>query len=587
MNPTRIFEILDHQLKNNPLECCLSTKKNGLWINKSTLEFYEMVNQITFALLKLGVKPNEKIALISSTNRTEWSVIDMGILQLGAITVPLYPNISSNDYEFILNHSESTYCFVSDKEIYLKLASIKKNVKGLKGIYSFDKISGCKNWLNLIELGNKNQDQHKLNKYRSNISDSDVATIIYTSGTTGIPKGVMLTHKNIVSNVISASKKFPFKKKQIALSFLPLCHIFERTFVYGYMYNGISVNFAESLDTISENLMEVKPNFMTAVPRLLEKVYEKIYNKGNEFSGLKKKIFFWSIKVALKFEPYNNNLIYLIKHWIAKKLVLSKWKNALGGKLELICSGSAPLQPRLARVFSAAGITIAEAYGLTETSPAISINELKNKCLKIGTVGKPIENVEIKIANDGEILCKGPNVMKGYYKDPKLTKKVMSGGFFHTGDIGLIDNDGFLKVTDRKKQIFKTSGGKYIAPQVIENYLKQSNLIEQIIVIGEGKKMPAALIQPNFDQARLWMKQNSIPYGKNLEDISKNLKLIEKITIEIRTYDKNFGSWERVKAIKLTPDIWSIEGGHLTPTMKVKRKAVISKYQFLINEIYN
>lgn len=587
MNPTRIFEILDVQLKNNPIENCMSEKKDGRWVNISTQEMSRTINQITTALLKLGVKPNEKIALISSTNRTEWSVIDMGILQLGAITVPLYPNISSNDYEFILNHSESTYCFVSDKDIYLKLASIKKNVKRLKGIYSFDQIENCNNWLDLIKLGQKNQNDDELKKYKSNISDSDVATIIYTSGTTGFPKGVMLTHKNIVSNVISASKKFPFKKNQTALSFLPLCHIFERTFVYGYIYNGISVHFAESLDTISENLLEVKPNFMTAVPRLLEKVYEKIYNKGNELSGLKKKLFYWSIKIALKYEPYNNyNLIYLLKHTIAKKLVLSKWKQALGGKLELICSGSAPLQPRLARVFSAAGITIAEAYGLTETSPAISINDLRDKGLRIGTVGKPIENVEIKIADDGEILCKGPNIMKGYFKDSDLTKKTMSGEYFHTGDIGILDNDGFLKITDRKKQMFKTSGGKYIAPQVIENKLKESVLIEQIIVIGEGEKMPSALIQPNFDEARLWLKKNNISFEDNLEAISKNSKLIEQITNEIRTYDKNFGSWESVKAIKLTPEIWSIEEGHLTPTMKVRRKVVFNKYQSLIKEIY-
>jgi len=587
MNPTRIFEILDIQLKNNPIENCMSEKKDGRWVNISTQEMSRTINQITTALLKLGVKPNEKIALISSTNRTEWSVIDMGILQLGAITVPLYPNISSNDYEFILNHSESTYCFVSDKDIYLKLASIKKNVKRLKGIYSFDQIENCNNWLDLIKLGQKNQNDDELKKYKSNISDSDVATIIYTSGTTGFPKGVMLTHKNIVSNVISASKKFPFKKNQTALSFLPLCHIFERTFVYGYIYNGISVHFAESLDTISENLLEVKPNFMTAVPRLLEKVYEKIYNKGNELSGLKKKLFYWSIKIALKYEPYNNyNLIYLLKHTIAKKLVLSKWKQALGGNLELICSGSAPLQPRLARVFSAAGITIAEAYGLTETSPAISINDLRDKGLRIGTVGKPIENVEIKIADDGEILCKGPNIMKGYFKDSDLTKKTMSGEYFHTGDIGILDNDGFLKITDRKKQMFKTSGGKYIAPQVIENKLKESVLIEQIIVIGEGKKMPSALIQPNFDEARLWLKKNNISFEDNLDAISKNSKLIEQITNEIRTYDKNFGSWESVKSIKLTPEIWSIEEGHLTPTMKVRRKVVFNKYQSLIKEIY-
>ena len=589
MKPSRIFDILSIQAENHPIEKCLNYKRNGNWESISTQKYFECVNFISAALVEMGVKPQDKIALISTTNRSEWCIMDMAILQVGAISVPLYPNISSNDYKYILNHSESVFCFVSDQQVFDKVFSIKSKVKGLLEIFTFDQIEGFKTWTELIELGKEAWDEKKLEEVKSNIESDSIATIIYTSGTTGVPKGVMLSHVNIVSNVISATKKFPFEERnQTALSFLPLCHIFERTFIYGYLYNNISVYFAESLDTISENLKEVKPNFMTAVPRLLEKVYDKIYSKGNDLKGLKKTLFFWAVKVGLKYDPnHKSDFIYNMKHWIANKLILSKWKMALGGNLKIICSGSAPLQARLARVFSAAGMTIVEAYGLTETSPAISINDLRNGGLKIGTVGKIIEGVEVKIAADGEILCKGPNIMKGYFKDPEQTSKVMKGDYFKTGDIGTIDEDGFLKITDRKKQMFKTSGGKYIAPQVIENELKQSLLIEQIIVIGEGKKMTSALIQPSFDLAKIWLEKQGISCKKDMESICKNENLFNKINAEIRLHDEKFGKWEQVKKIRLTPVKWSIEGGHLTPTMKVKRKMVMKKFQYLIDEIYS
>ncbi len=588
MTPSRIFDILSIKVENQPLDRCLNDKRNGEWTALSTEKLFDSVNSISAALIEMGVKPQDKIALISSNNRSEWSILDMAILQVGAISVPLYPNISSKDYEYILNHSESIFCFISDQQIYDKVFSIKKQVKGLKEIYAFDEIKGCKNWVELLQIGKEEWNEKKLSETKSNVDSDAIATIIYTSGTTGTPKGVVLSHGNIVSNVISATKKFPFENRnQTALSFLPLCHIFERTFIYGYLYNGIEVYYAESLETISENLNEVKPNFMTAVPRLLEKVYDKIYAKGDDLKGLKKSLFYWAVDVALKYEPYNKSgLIYRIKHSIANKLILSKWKEALGGNLEVICSGSAPLQSRLARVFAAAGMTIAEAYGLTETSPAISVNDLRNRGLKIGTVGKIIDGVEVLIADDGEILCKGPNIMKGYYKDPIQTLEVMEGDYFKTGDIGTIDEDGFLKITDRKKQMFKTSGGKYIAPQVIESQLKQSLLIEQIVVIGEGKNMASALIQPNFEQAKLWLNKNGIPCGNDHDTISKNESLIEQINKEIRSHDQSFGKWEQVKVIKLTPNVWTIEDGHMTPTMKVKRKVVIDKYHDLIDEIY-
>ena len=588
MIPSRIFDILSVQAENRPNDKCLNDKRNGEWKSISTQKYFESVNFISSALIEMGVKPQDKIALISTTNRSEWSIMDMAILQLGAITVPLYPNISSKDYEYILNHSESIFCFVSDHQIYDKVFSVKSQVKNLRDIYAFDQIEGCKNWSELIEVGKEAWNEKKLDEVKSKVESKVIATIIYTSGTTGVPKGVMLSHGNIVSNVISATKKFPFEdRNQTALSFLPLCHIFERTFIYGYLYNDISVYFAESLDTISENLKEVKPNFMTVVPRLLEKVYDKIYAKGNDLKGVKKSLFFWAVELGLKYDPnHKSDLIYNIKHWIANKLILSKWKTALGGNLEIICSGSAPLQARLARVFAAAGMTIAEAYGLTETSPAISVNDLRNGGLKIGTVGKIIEGVEVVIAADGEILCKGPNIMKGYFKDPEQTNQVMEGEYFKTGDIGTLDEEGFLKITDRKKQMFKTSGGKYIAPQVIESQLKQSLLIEQIMVIGEGKNMASALIQPSFEQAKLWLEEQGVSCKDDPESICKNEILSEKINDEIRLHDEKFGKWERVKAIRLTPEVWSVEEGHLTPTMKVKRKVIMEKYQNLIDDIY-
>ena len=589
MKPSRIFDILSIQVEVHPLDKCLSDKRNGKWKSLSTQKYYESVNLISAALIEMGVKPQDKIALISTTNRSEWSIMDMAILQAGAISVPLYPNISSDDYKYILNHSESIYCFVSDQEIYDKVVSIKSEVKGLRDLYAFDKIEGCKNWSDLIGVGKKAWNEKKLEETKSIVESDSIATIIYTSGTTGVPKGVMLSHGNIVSNVISATRRFPFENRnQKALSFLPLCHIFERTFIYGYLYNSISVYFAESLETISENLNEVKPNFMTAVPRLLEKVYDKIYAKGNELVGLKKTLFYWAVEVGLKYDPnYKSNIVYNIKHWIAYKLILSKWKKALGGNLEIICSGSAPLQSRLARVFSAAGMTIAEAYGLTETSPAISVNDLRNGGLKIGTVGKIIDGIEVVIADDGEILCKGPNVMKGYFKDPDQTSAVMEGDYFKTGDIGALDKDGFLKITDRKKQMFKTSGGKYIAPQVIESELKQSLLIEQIMVVGEGKNRASALIQPSFEQAKIWLDEQGVSCKDDPESLCKNELMFEKINNEIRLHDHKFGKWEQVKEIRLTPEIWSIEAGHLTPTMKVKRKIVQEKYQNLVDEIYS
>ena len=586
--PTRIFDFLSYQLKQRPLDRALNTKYNGEWKCTSTAEYASSADFMSAAFLNLKIKPQDKIAMISSNNRSEWCIVDVGILQAGAVNVPIYPTISQNDYEYILNHSESKYCFVSDQEVYDKVMAIKKNVKNLIEIYSFDDIPGCKNWTELLTLGENNLNEELLNKTKDAVKSEALATIIYTSGTTGIPKGVMLNHQNVVSNVLSASKRLPLEiGKSTALSFLPICHIFERVILYIYLYNGIKVYFAESIETIPDDLRDVKPEVMTAVPRLLEKVYDKIYAKGEDLTGIKKKLFYWAVEIGLQFEPYaQNGFWYEIKLKIAKKLILSKWQEALGGNLKLIASGSAALQPRLARVFSAAGMILVEGYGLTETSPVISVNDLRKGGFRIGSVGKVIDGVTVKIAEDGEILCKGPNVMMGYYKEIEKTKEVMSGDFFHTGDIGMIDDDGFLKITDRKKEMFKTSGGKYIAPQVIENEMKQSLFIEQIMVIGEGQKMSAALIQPNFDHIKNWFAQNGIAAEDDLVSICKNQSLLDEIQKEIDIHNQRFGKWEQIKKFELTPKMWSVENEFLTPTMKVKRNTLKIYYKDLITKIY-
>ena len=587
MTPTRLFDFIEYQNINAPLEKAFTTKYNGVWESLNTQRFCEQAHQISRALLNLGINAQDKIAMISSTNRTEWNLIDTGLLAIGAVNVPIYPTISSEDYEYILNHSESQYCFVSDQEVYEKVIAIKDKVKSLKKIYSFDTIKGCSNWKELLEMGTSSDQDEAVQKRKDAVLPSDLATIIYTSGTTGTPKGVMLSHDNVVSNVLSSSKRLPLNIGEAsALSFLPICHIFERVILYIYMYNSVSVYFAESLDKIADNLREIKPNVMTAVPRLLEKVYDKIYARGAELSGIKQKLFYWAVDLGLQYEPYGQNgAWYEYKLKIAKKLILSKWQEALGGNLELIASGSAALQPRLARIFTAAGMTLVEGYGLTETSPVISVNDMRNNFFKIGSVGQIIDGVTVKIAEDGEILCKGPNVMMGYYKEQEKTAEVMTGDFFHTGDIGEIDANGFLKITDRKKEMFKTSGGKYIAPQVIENQMKQSLFIEQIMVMGENRKMPTALIQPNIEFVTQWLEAKGI-HVNSLEEACKESILKVAIQEDIDSHNTNFGSWEQIKKFELIPEEWSIDEGHLTPTMKLKRKVVKEKYNHIIEKMY-
>jgi len=585
----RLFDFPYYQLEKYNLKQALVTKYDGKWIGTSTEEYIAKANQISRALLKLGVKPNDKIALISTSNRTEWNIMDIGILQIGAQDVPIYPTISEEEYEYVLNHSGATYCFVSDKEVLDKVNKIKGNVPSLKDVYTFDEISNAKNWKELLENGKDDSNQEEVEKIKKSVSEDDLATIIYTSGTTGKPKGVMLSHKNIVSNAINSATRLPIEGgEEIAISFLPVCHIYERMLLYMYQYKGVSIHFAESIEKISENLKEVRPHVMSAVPRLLEKVYDKIIAKGTDLTGIKKSLFYWAVELGLEWEPYGQNgWWYEFKLGIARKLIFSKWQEALGGRLNVIASGSAALQPRLARVFNAAGIGVMEGYGLTETSPVASVNDMRNKNFKIGTVGKPLPDTNIKIAEDGEIMIQGPQVMIGYYNNQEKTDEVLTKDkFFHTGDIGEIDSEGFLKITDRKKEMFKTSGGKYIAPQVIENMMKQSRFIEQIMVVGEGEKMPAALIQPNFEFITDWAKRKKINLGNSNQEIIKNSDVIERVQEEVDFYNERFGKWERIKKFKLTPDVWSVEGDHLTPTMKMKRKVIKKKYMDLYDEIY-
>ncbi len=584
---TRLFDFPYYQLEKYNLETSLVTKYDGQWVATSTKDYLDKANAVSRALLRMGIKKNDKVAVISSANRTEWNIMDIGVLQTGAQTIPIYPTISAEEYEYVLNHSESIYCFVSDEEVLEKVKKVQPNTK-LKEIFSFDKIEGCKNYTELFDLGSDTGNAEELQKRKDAVNPEDLASIIYTSGTTGTPKGVMLSHNNITSNALAGAKRLPLMDGETkVLSFLPLCHIFERVLIYIYQYSGTAVYYAEGIDKIGENIKEVKPQLMSVVPRLLEKLFDKIFAKGTELTGIKKKLFFWAVELGEQWKPYRQNgAWYEFKLGIANKLIFSKWREALGGDLVTMVSGSAALQPRLGKVFGAAGMPVMEGYGLTETSPIVSVGMMADNMYQVGSVGKAIENVEIKIADDGEILIKGPNVMMGYYKDPEKTNEVMTGDYFHTGDKGEVDSEGFLKITGRKKEMFKTSGGKYVIPTLLENELKQSRFIEQVMVVGEGEKMPAAIIQPNFEFVKEWIAKKKKNVGGSLEEMSASPEVVKRIQKELDTCNQHFGKWEQIKVFRLTADVWTPEDGHLTPTMKMKRNIIKEKYIALYNDMY-
>ncbi len=589
MEITRIFDFAYYQLDKYNLARTFVSKASGEWVSTSSNEFILKVNIVSRGLLALGVKPGHKIALISSSNRTEWNILDIALLQIGAVNVPIYPTISESDYKYIFNHAEVTYCFLSDETLFEKANAVIDEVKTLKKIFSFDELKDCDHWEEVFTLGSDLSLQEKVDTLKNKVKPSDLATIIYTSGTTGVPKGVMLSHHNIVSNVLDSVPRLPIVSgESTVLSFLPVCHVFERMLHYLYIYSGLTIHFAESIEKIADNIKEVQPNFMSVVPRLLEKIYDSIIAKGSALTGIKKILFFWAVDLGMAYEPYGRNgWWYEKKLALANKLIFSKWREALGGKLSTMVSGSAALQPRLTRIFTAAGMQVMEGYGLTETSPVVSVNVYKDENFKIGTVGKAIDNVDIEIAEDGEILIKGPNVMQGYYKDPEKTAQVMTGDYFHTGDKGEIDKDGFLKITGRKKEIFKTSGGKYISPTLLENEMKQSRFIEQILVIGEGQKMPAAILQPNFDFVREWARRHNVDCGNTPEEMAVNKAVHERIMEEIDHGNQHFGKWETIKTIEITPDVWSVDNDLLTPTFKPKRVVILKKYKHLYDKIYS
>ncbi|NOZ47644.1 MAG: long-chain fatty acid--CoA ligase [Chlorobi bacterium] len=589
MEVTRTFDILDLMSENYVKDDILGVKRNGKWEKFSTQDYIEYSNNFSYGLLALGLKKGDIIATVTN-NRPEWNFVDMGASQAGIIHIPIYPTISIEDYKYILGHSEPTYFFVSDKNLYNKLKPVVDSISAIKEMYSFNELENVKNWKEVIELGKKNADKYrdKLTEIKAGIKPEDLFTIVYTSGTTGSPKGVMLSHKNMVTNFIETSKIHGFGFGHKALSFLPLSHVYERMVNYHFQYKGISIYYAENMATIVDDLKSCKPEIFNSVPRLLERVYDKIISKGAEQKGIKKKIFFWAVDLALKFElNRKNGWFYHLKLNIANKLVFVKWREALGGNVQIIVSGGAALQPRLARVFWAAKISVVEGYGLTETAPVIAVNDLTKNQVKFGTVGPVLKDVEVKIAEDGEILCKGPNVMLGYYKEPELTAEAIDeDGYYHTGDIGRIEDDLYLKITDRKKEIFKLSSGKYIAPQIIENKIKESIFIEQLMVVGENEKFASALIAPNFDYLHNWCSIHKIHFEDNKELI-QNPKVVSRIQKEVNMLNKQLGATEQIKRFRIVCDQWSPETGELSHKLSLKRKVIHKKYDHILNEIYS
>ena len=592
MELKRLFDCLAYNLEKNPIPDMLNEKESGRWKNYSTAEVAEMVDKISAGLLASNIskgdmtpEKRDKVAILSK-NRPEWVMVDLAVQQIGAILTPIYPTINVNELEFVLNDAEVKLVFVNDEETFHKVTTVKSKVPSLREVFTFEHVAGARHWKEMLVTPTEDI-KSKIRSIADTIGYEDLATIIYTSGTTGTPKGVMLSHRNIVSNVMACIPCFPPGERNKALSFLPLNHIFERMVTYLYLFNGTAIYYAESFETIGDNLKEVKPQMFTTVPRLLEKVYDKIMAKGNELKGVKRKLFFWAHDLANKYEINKAlPLSYRIQLAVANKVVFSKWREALGNNLKCIVSGGAAAQVRLIRIFTAAQIPIMEGYGLTETSPVISVNRYNVEDRMFGTVGPLIDKIQVKIAEDGEILCKGPNIMMGYYKRDDLTKEVIRDEWFQTGDIGTMVNGKFLKITDRKKELFKTSGGKYVAPLPIENKLKESIYVEQVMVVGSERKFVGALIVPAFSALKDWARANGIPNSSNAELI-RQPKVTELYKDLIESFNKYFNHVEQIKKFELLPDEWSIETGEMTPKMSLKRKVLMEKFRPAIERIYS
>jgi long-chain acyl-CoA synthetase len=590
METTRTFDILKRmQIQFPDKTDVLAGKEEGKWRRYTVQEYIDYCDWVSYALLSTGIKKGDKIAIISN-NRPEWNFTDFGISQIGAVSVPIYPTISSEEYAYILGHVEPKFIFISDKNLFEKIKPIADQNLGISDIYTFDDVSKAKQFAEFVKLGKERASglKEELERAKAAVKPSDLVTIIYTSGTTGFPKGVMLMHSNLVSNFIEQSFIHPLGPEAKVLSFLPLSHIYERSLTYHFQYKGVSIYYAESVGTIMDNLKEIRPDVIAVVPRLLERIFDRIMSKGKELRGLKKIIFFWAVNLGLRYElNRGNGWFYEMKLLLANRLIFKKWREGLGGKLKIISSAGAPLQPRLIRIFWAAGIQILEGYGLTETSPVVTINNLISGEVMFGTVGPVLKDVQVKIAEDGEILTKGPNLMVGYYKEPKLTEEAIDrDGWFHTGDIGTFINDKYLKITDRKKEIFKISSGKYIAPQVIENKLKESMFIDQVMVIGENQKFASALITPDFQFLHKWASDENILFRDNEELISNTL-VFARYQKEVSEMNLSLSDHEKIKRFRLIPDEWTSQTGELSPTLKLKRKVLYLKYCDVISEIFS
>ncbi|MFC2126223.1 AMP-dependent synthetase/ligase [Bacteroidota bacterium] len=589
MEITRTFDLLERYRDHFPKEDALAVKQNGKWVKYSTQQYIDYSYHFGLGLLAKGFIKGDKIASISN-NRPEWNFIDMGMAMIGVVHVPIYTSLSTSEYESILKHSDARLVFVSDSKLLEKIKPVIDKIGNIEGIFTFDPIENEKNWLEIIALGQENEGDYKeeLEKIKSAVKPDDLASLIYTSGTTGTSKGVMLSHTNLVRNFLAAAEIFNMKPEQKYLSILPLCHVGGRMGNYQTQYSGCGIYYAENMGTIAAEMRDIKPHGFDAVPRILEKIFDTIIAKGKKLTGIKKAIFFWAVKIGLKYKPIGeSSLLYKMKLRIADKLIFSKWREAIGGNIELVGCGGAALQPRIERIFWAAGIKILNMYGLTETSPIITINRKNKPDMRLGSVGSIITGVEVKIADDGEILCKGHNVMMGYYKNPELTKKAFTDeGWFCTGDIGIMEDNKFLKVTDRKKEIFKLSTGKYIVPQVIENKFKESLFIEQIMVIGEHEKFASALIAPDYAYIREWCNANNITFSDNSE-LLDNTQFMDAFKKEMQKYNEVISDFERINRFRLVGDVWSPATGELSPTLKMKRKIIAEKYQDLIDQIYS